>query len=337
MKVISVLCGACALLFTELASASDRLVPSQYPTIQAAINAAVNGDVVQISPGTHIGPVDFKGKAITVRGSTDASTVVISGGMLGSPVVRIWSGESGSSVLDGVTVTGGRGYQDGGGIAIENSSPTISNCRIIGNQTGTTNPSNGNTYGGSGAGILIRGGAPVITNCIIGGNTGRSGGYGAATGSGICVQGASAARLQSCSITGNKMEGGNDSFGAGIYIEGSSTSEFPTFEDCVISGNSLSNGGDGAAMFLTGPAALTRCRISQNGGGVVNRISATQVLLRDCNFCGTNATITGPFMDLGGNRFPPVCDACTGDLNSDGKIDGADLGILLSKWGPCSN
>ncbi|MHC4834101.1 MAG: hypothetical protein ACYTFH_09485 [Planctomycetota bacterium] len=25
--------------------------------------------------------------------------------------------------------------------------------------------------------------------------------------------------------------------------------------------------------------------------------------------------------------------ACTGDLNGDGKVDGADLGILLANWG----
>jgi hypothetical protein len=25
----------------------------------------------------------------------------------------------------------------------------------------------------------------------------------------------------------------------------------------------------------------------------------------------------------------------TGDINADGTIDGADLGVLLSAWGPC--
>jgi hypothetical protein len=35
--------------------------------------------------------------------------------------------------------------------------------------------------------------------------------------------------------------------------------------------------------------------------------------------------------DLGGNT---ICD-CVGDLNVDGVVNGADLGLMLSSWGPC--
>ena len=42
-----------------------------YNTIQAAVNAAANDDVIELSPGTYTGAgnrdVDFSGKAITVR------------------------------------------------------------------------------------------------------------------------------------------------------------------------------------------------------------------------------------------------------------------------------
>lgn len=30
---------------------------------------------------------------------------------------------------------------------------------------------------------------------------------------------------------------------------------------------------------------------------------------------------------------PPAQRACTADLNGDGKVDGADLGLLLANWG----
>ena len=339
MKVISVLCAACALLFTELASASDRLVPSQYPTIQAAINAAVNGDVVQIAQGTYAGPIDFAGKAIAVRGAADPNTVVISGGTWGSPIVRIATGESATSILEGVTITGGNSYRSGGGILIESSSPTILNCRVIGNAAGRQDDS-GNSLGGFGAGVYIKDGSPVVSNCLIAANTAY---YSGSRGAGVFVSGSSAARFKACTISGNQMTGGGSQVGAGIFIQGTSASYMPEFEDCLISGNNLAAGGDASAMYLGSPVTLTRCKVSQNGcsyvggcGGTTG-ITGTQVFLRDCTFCGSNSTVSGPFVDLGGNRFPQVCDGCVGDLNSDGKIDGADLGILLSKWGPCSN
>ena len=53
--------------------ATDRHVPAQYPTIQAAINAALDGDTGIIIPGTYTGDgnrgIDFLGKALTVRGA----------------------------------------------------------------------------------------------------------------------------------------------------------------------------------------------------------------------------------------------------------------------------
>jgi hypothetical protein len=36
-----------------------------------------------------------------------------------------------------------------------------------------------------------------------------------------------------------------------------------------------------------------------------------------------------------GLSFAIVPDACVGDLNGDGFVDGADLGVLLGLWGNC--
>ena len=56
---------------TSTALATDRLVPSQYPTIQAAIDAAATSTmrVVEVAAGTYAGPIDFKGKPVVVHGA----------------------------------------------------------------------------------------------------------------------------------------------------------------------------------------------------------------------------------------------------------------------------
>src|SRR5689334_14990965 len=48
------------------ARAATRNVPSEYATIQAAIDAAMSGDVVLIAPGTYFESPTISGKAIVV-------------------------------------------------------------------------------------------------------------------------------------------------------------------------------------------------------------------------------------------------------------------------------
>lgn len=47
---------------------------------------------------------------------------------------------------------------------------------------------------------------------------------------------------------------------------------------------------------------------------------------------GYNAAATGPFNIL---ITPPAPPACPADLNQDGVVNGADLGLMLGSWGPC--
>ena len=115
-------------------------VPEDQPTIQAGINAAVNGDTVLVADSTYYENINFKGKAITIasmfimNGDTNhINNTIIDGNQPSHPdsgsVVLFVSGEDTSSVLCGFTITGGSGtyipqsplypeFRMGGGILV---------------------------------------------------------------------------------------------------------------------------------------------------------------------------------------------------------------------------
>ena len=182
-------------------------VPGDQATIQAAINAAANGDTIQVAPGTYVENINFLGKAIQVTSDQGASVTVIDGNQADS-VVSFISREGPQSVLSGFTLRNGKaaalaGYR-GGGIRIENSSPTIRG-NIVTN----------NTAGDGGGGISSSFGSPVIQGNIITGNgqiPGYSGGIG---GGGVAIGGASAAQLLNNTISGNSW---SSSSGGGVTM-----------------------------------------------------------------------------------------------------------------------
>lgn len=123
-------------IYAASAAAADIHVPGDAPDIQAAIDLAEHGDQVIVASGVWTGAVDFLGKSIVVVASSGPSDTVIDGAGLPGFVVTI---EAADAVLDGFTVTGGKGEAGsfgfpGGGIRIADATVTLSDLIVEGNR-----------------------------------------------------------------------------------------------------------------------------------------------------------------------------------------------------------
>lgn len=180
-------------IFSKTASAIIHEVPSDFSTIQEAINAAVNGDTIVVATGSYYENLNFKGKNIVLTSNYylagDTSFInktIINGSQpanidTGSCVIFA-SGEDSTAVLMGFTITGGTGtvwldahgagtYREGGGILIDFSSPTIRNNRIVDNLATNSTGING----AGGGGIRISDGNPYMLNNLIAYNKAKYG------------------------------------------------------------------------------------------------------------------------------------------------------------------
>jgi HYDIN/CFA65/VesB family protein/parallel beta helix pectate lyase-like protein len=228
-------------------------VPVDQGTIQAAINAAANGQTVLVLPGTYFEHVDFLGKAITVASTDGASATIIDGSTTGT-VVTFKTGEGPASILSGFTITHGTSTFEGAGIMVSTASPTIQNNIITANQ------------GCQGIGVGVGFGSPIIQNNTISNNIQKtcSGG----NGGGISVRGASAPQILNNTIAGNQLRLGGD--GGGISVNAAS----PIVSRNIIGGNTVFNDGGGISSINGGTPKIIEnlitgnTSINGNGGGI---------------------------------------------------------------------
>ena len=309
---------------TSTALATDRLVPSQYPTIQAAIDAAVNGDVILVSPGPYSQRIDMKGKAVQLKSTAGRTQTFISSGGVSGAVVSCITGETASCIIEGFTIYGATGS----GIAITSASPVFKFCAINQNYNSA----------GNGGGVAYTGtvGSPRFEDCQFFGNraVGREGGaiaLSATTGTMTCLR---------CSFASNESTG---SFGGAIYSSGTAA----TLTNCSFNTNVVTGGADrhGGAIFTTGTLTASNCTFSGNGvpfrsgiarGGAISTNGTTAIT--GCTFSNNNAEaqqVWGGALYLWGNA-PVTITSCTFTSNlgrSDSCCDSTRGGAIAIQGG----
>ncbi|HET9183988.1 MAG TPA: choice-of-anchor D domain-containing protein [Candidatus Angelobacter sp.] len=291
--------GLFCAVSAQVADAQTTInVPADQPTIQAAINAAVNGDTVMVAPGTYFENLNFNGKAITVTSSSGPAATIVNGGGLG-PVVTFNTNEGSNSVLNGLTIQNGVPSQvfggfgtSGGGILVVLASPTITNNVITGN------------HAICGIGMEIRNGSPLIRGNTITNNT-QAGGTGGCGGGGIEITGdsshpAAAPLITGNTITNNSLNGGG--FGGGISADFFAS---PIIQNNYISGNSVWNSGGGIDLrsSLT-PVAVQNIIVNNDtlGGGSGAGINVESLAVVTNNTIAGNTALdasSGIFADTG--------------------------------------
>jgi predicted outer membrane repeat protein len=268
----------------------------RFTSLQAALDAAANGDQIQVAPGTYTESINFHGKAVRLYSSAGAALTIIDGA--GSyHVVQCVSGEGAGTVLEGFTITGGNANGDcpdyrGAGMYNVQTSPTVTDCIFRGNAATDSGGGMCNLFSdatvtrcaftdNAGGGMYNLECNPIVTHCTF---TGNSGG-------GMCnVE--SSPTVSDCTFTGNSAYQGG-----GLYTGGGS----PTVSNSTFTGNSAEFWGGGLLSYGDpGHPTVAHCTFCDNsaqyGGGIISSGSLT---VARCAFHGNSAESGGAVFGIG--------------------------------------
>lgn len=251
-----------AAMSAEVLSVDDD-APADYKTIQAAVDAARDGDTVVINPGTYAGPgnanIDLRSKAIGIQ-SVDPqdlgvveATIIDCQGTQREPRRGFYAAGCNGAEISGLTITNGLAAA-GGAIYCVDSTLELTYCRILDNAT-LSGDAKADTSGGPGGGICAVSSTVTLYACTIRGNaTGQGldsrGNVGGAGGDGgaVCAMD-STVYVWDCTIAENTagaggpsdILGGRGGRGAGVY------GTRAIIERSTIEANTAGAGGDAAA------------------------------------------------------------------------------------------
>jgi len=300
-----------AVLVATAVHAADLHVPADFPTIQAAIDAALPGDTVVIAAGTYFERPRLA-KAVSLRGAPGAATVLDGSPGGPSPLFLVDVASDQPFEVRDLTV---RGSTDNGAVVVRSAGLAMRHCVF---------EHNSGVYG---AGLVPSQTVATFSDCLFRNNSSFNGG--------AVNTDRAAPRFERCVFRNNHATNAGTAF-----IESQAQS---TIVDCVFEGNT----GPSGAVYAWDHSTTTLignlfCGNSQNqpGSGFVSQVivGPGNEFAATCDDCdGDGETdrgeiLLGTDVDLDGDGFPDGC-TCFGDFNRDGLVAAEDLSILLDAWG----
>jgi len=273
--------GADALWSNHIGYATAPVVlqvPQDYTTIQSAIDAASDGNIVLVDEGTYYENINFKGKAITVASrflvdedTSHISNTIINGSQPSHPdsgsVVTFSFNCDTTSVLMGFTITGGIGkrytdpwgntFRQGAGVDV-----LLSGAKIVSNKIINNHIPNNISYQAFGAGICVFGMFDeyvIIDDNEICNNTTTSTSHTYGAGVSMGTSGTIHFRNNSVYENSNTASGTRIALGGGLYVWGGNFGGATFNGDIYISGNIIKGN-----MVSPGTGIL----VPQGGGGL---------------------------------------------------------------------
>jgi len=297
--------------------------------IQDALNAAIDGDIVEIRPGIYTSdPNNYNlspnGRSVTIKSiNPEDPNIVVHTVVEPNRVGRafcFYNQEDANCVVSGLTIRNGYSAGNSGGAiyCVNNSSPTISNCIITNNEAGL--------YGG---GIFCYYSSPKIISCTISCNLAIDGG-------GLECDGG-AAEITNCIIAGNEalgLGGGIDCYDSGDAI----------LTNCTVAGNTAGDFGGGLCNIASGVTVRNsilwaNAAAGENQGpqiALVERFSGMEAVISYSDVQGGRNAVYDPCDDLvwgGGNIDADPCFASF-DVDGDPNIWDFHLQSAYGRWEP---
>lgn len=256
-------------------------VPSEQPTIQAAIDIAIDNDTILIANGTYTGSgnvdINTLGKAITIQSENGPDLCVID--CAGKARGFIFeTNETRTTIIRDMSIINGSDYI-GAGIYIKaNCSPSIINCVI---KNCTSNVNGGGCH-------VIHPSSPLFDSCKFHDNQAMSSGGGLAS-DGVNVE------LSNCEFVRNTA---GINAGAAIFFDSNTSA---VLSNCIFSDNSAHRCG---AVMSTNETttSLNNCTFtgnhSESFAGACEVDNNSTVTYKNCVFTQNSCTLTGGAINL---------------------------------------